>query len=83
VVFLEPRLSLEPLQSLLARPTAVSSLLFGSLTGSGSIKQRKNGRIRMVLKGIDDIDSLANRSHHLAGAFAPTHSGRASDLMFW
>ena len=74
MVFLEPRLSLEPLQSLLARPTAVSSLLFGSLTGSGSIKQRKNGSTCMVLKGLDDIDSFANRPDHLAGAFAPTRS---------
>jgi hypothetical protein len=51
----------------MAKPPAGAALLFGALAKSASIKQRKNGNYRMVLKGVDQIDWFTDRPNHVAG----------------
>jgi hypothetical protein len=50
-----------------AQPPVGSSLLFGALADLGQIKQRKNGRYRMLLKGVDEIDWFTGRPDRVEG----------------
>ena len=67
---------------LLAKPSAGSSLLFGALADSGQIKQRKNGKFRMVLKGVDEIDWFTDRPNRVAGEWSPKKLLRKWDGLF-
>ena len=66
----------------MAQPPAGSSLLFGVLTDSGQIKQRKNGSYRMVLDGVDEIDWFTDRPEREAGIWKPQKLLRKWDSMF-
>ena len=66
----------------MATPPAGSSLLFGALADFGSIKQRKNGTYRMVLKGIDEIDWFTDRPDRVAGEWSPKKLVRKWDGLF-
>ena len=68
--------------STVAKPPAGSSVLLGSLGDSGRIKQRKNGRYRMVLKGVDKIDWFTNRQARVAGEWSPKKLVKKWDVLF-
>ena len=55
----------------MAQPPADSPLLFGALADSGRMKERKNGKFRMVLEGVDEIDWFTDRPDHVAGEWSP------------
>ena len=66
----------------MAQPPAGSSLLFGVLTDSGQIKQRKNGSYRMVLKGVDEIVWFTDRPDRVEGTWKPQKLLRKWDSYF-
>ena len=66
----------------MAKPSAGSSLLFGSLADSGQIKQRKNGSYRTVLKGVDEIDWFTDRPDRVEGTWKPQKLLREWDKYF-
>ncbi len=66
----------------MAKPPSGSSLLFGALADSGSIKQRKNGSYRMVLEGVDEIDWFTDRPDRVEGTWKPQKLLRKWDKYF-
>lgn len=66
----------------MAQPPAGSSLLFGALADSGRLKERKNGRYLMVLKGVDEIDWFTDRPDRAAGVWSPKKLVKKWDVMF-
>ena len=55
----------------MTNPPAGAPLLFGALADSGRIKQRKNGKYRMVLNGVDEIDWFTDRPYRYEGLWKP------------
>ena len=66
----------------MAKPPAGSSLLFGALADSGRIKQRKNGKFRMVLRGVEEIDWFTDRPDRVAGQWSPKKLVKKWDGLF-
>ena len=66
----------------MAKPRAVSSLLFGALADSGRIKERKNGSYRLVLKGMDKIDWYTDRPYRVTGKWSAKKLAKKWDSLF-
>ena len=55
----------------MAKPPSGSSLLFGALADSGSIKQRKNGSFQVEMEGVESINWFTDRPERAEGTWKP------------